>query len=139
MGMTNYLEEQLGAHLFRDGTFAKPTTLYMGLFTTLPTTDAGDDGVEEAAASYDRVAYGPSDTHWAAPVGGNGEFYNSFSIIFPTPQEDWGTIVGWGLFDADLSTGGNLLIFSPLAANKNVPDGAPAPEFNPGAVKFTLD
>ena len=139
MGMTNYLEEQLGNHLFRAGTFVKPTELYMGLFTTLPTDDAGTGGVEEAAASYDRVLYGPSDTHWAAPVGGNGEFYNLFSIIFPTPQEDWGTIVGWGLWDDTLLGGGNLLIFHALAANKNVPNGAPAPEFNPGAVKFTLD
>jgi len=139
MGMTNWLEEQLGTHLFRAGTFNKATGLYMGLFTTLPTTDVGDDGVECVAASYDRVLYGPSDTHWAAPVAGNGEFYNLFSIIFPTPAEDWTTIVGWGLWDADLATGGNLWIFQALAANKNVPNGAPAPEFNPGAVKFTLD
>lgn len=138
MGMTDYLEEQMGTHLFRTGTYVKPTTLYMLLFTTLPTTGAAIDGVECAAASYDRVPYGPSDAAWAAPVGGNGEFYNLFSIIFPTPQENWGTIVGWGLADADLATGGNLLIFSALASNKNVPNGAPAPEFNPGAVKFTL-
>jgi hypothetical protein len=139
MGMTDYLEQQLGNHLFRDAAFTKPTTLYMGLFTTLPTADDGTGGIECPAASYGRVAYGPSNTHWTEPVDGNGEFYNLFSIIFPTPQEDWGTIVGWGLFDADLANGGNLLIFSPLASNKNVPNGAPAPEFNPGAVKFTFN
>jgi len=137
MGMTNYLEEQLGDHLFRDGTYAKPVSLHMGLFTTMPTTDAGDDGVEIAGASYARVSYGPSDSAWAEPVGGNGEFYNIFSIVFPTPAEDWGTVLGWGLFDA--ATGGNCLLFALLAASKNVPNGAPAPEFNPGAVKFTLD
>lgn len=139
MGMTNYLEEQLGMHLFRTGTYTAPTELHMGLFTTMPTSDVGDDGVEVAAASYDRVLYGPSDSAWSAPVDGNGEFYNLFSIIFPTPQEDWTTIVGWGLWDADLVTGGNLLVFSPLASDKNVPNGAPAPEFNPGAIKFTFD
>jgi len=139
MGMTNYLEEQIGGHLFRTSTMAKPTSLHLALFTALPTTDAGSDGVECAAASYDRVSYGPADAAWTAPVDGNGEFYNNYSIVFPTPQEDWGTIVGWGLFDADLETGGNLLIFSAIAANKNVPNGAPAPEFNPGAIKFTLD
>ena len=139
MGMTNYLELQLGTHMFRTESFAKPSGLYLGLFTVLPTNDAGEGGTELATASYDRVSYGPSDAAWSAPVDGNGEFYNLFSVIFPTPQEDWGTVVGWGLFDADLATGGNLLVFSALAANKNVPDGAPAPEFNPGAIKFTFD
>jgi hypothetical protein len=137
MGMTDYLEEQLGNHLFRSGTFAKPAEIHMGLFTTLPTADDGSGGVEIVGASYARVEYGPDDSAWAAPVGGNGEFYNVYSIVFPTPQEDWGTVVGWGLFDA--ATGGNLLLFAALASNKNVPNGAPAPEFNPGAVKFTLD
>ncbi len=137
MGMTNYLEEQLGTHIFRDGTYTPPTTLYMALLTTLPTSDECDDEVELATASYDRVAYGPSDAAWSAPVAGDGKFYNMFSIIFPTPGEDWGTIVGWCFYDAD--TGGNPLFFSALASNKNVPDGAPAPEFNPGAVSFTFD
>lgn len=136
MGMTDYLEEQLGTHLFRDGSYTKPTSLHLGLYTTLPTLDDGSDGVEEAAASYARVQYGPADAAWSLPVGGDGRFYNLYSIVFPTPQEDWGTIVGWGLWDA--ATGGNLLIFSAIAANKNVPYGAPAPEFNPGAVTFTL-
>ena len=80
MGMTNYLEEQLGNHIFRAGTYTPPTNLYLALFTTLPDNDAGENGVEVIAVSYDRVLYGPSDEAWSAPVDGNGEFYNIFSI-----------------------------------------------------------
>ena len=146
MGMSNYLEEQIGGFLFRDGTFTKPTTLYFGLLTTLPTADDGTGLVECAGTYYDRVLYGPSDLHWSAPVDGNGQYANLFSIIFPKPPsiaegppEGWGTIVGWALWDDSLANGGNYLISAPLGSNKNVPAGAPAPEFNPGAIKFTLD
>lgn len=134
MSASNYLENALVEHLFRSGTaLSQPTTLEIALFTTLPDED-NLGGVEPAAASYARVSYGPGAAYWSAPSAGDGRVANSFAITFPAPTEDWGTILGFGIFDQS----GNLLFVNSLAAPKDVLSGNPAPEFNPGALAVII-
>ena len=59
---------------------------------------------------------------------------NSYAITFPAPTENWGTIVGFGIYDQL----GNLLFLDNLSANKDVLAGNPAPEFNPGALSVVI-
>ena len=65
---SDYLENKLIDHLFRAGTFAKPTALWVALFTGSP-ADAGG-GTEVTGGSYARVNLAPSDTNWRATQGG---------------------------------------------------------------------
>lgn len=131
----NYLEEQIGTHLLRTGVWPKPAGIFVALFTTMPAED-GSGGVEVSGGNYARVQHGPADDKWAAPTGGDGQFANIGAITFPAPNADWGSVVGFGLFDA--ATGGIYQTGNTLAAARNIVAGDPAPNFPAGALKMTI-
>ncbi|MDG4551956.1 MAG: hypothetical protein P9F19_02005 [Candidatus Contendobacter sp.] len=132
---SDYLENNI-ANLFRTTAVAKPAKIYVALFTTLP-NEANVGGVEVSGGNYARVQNGPSDAAWSAPSGGNGQISNIPSIAFNNPTADWGTIIGFGLYDA--LTAGNLLIFAPLSSPKTINAGDPPPAFSPGALTIMID
>jgi hypothetical protein len=133
--MSDYLEGQVIAHLFRTATFTKPPALYIALFTVTPSDSGG--GTEVTGGSYARVARAPLDANWAAPTGGNGTTSNVAAVTFPTPTANWGTIVAIGIFDA--STSGNLLLWGPLVTSKTVNNGDAAPSFGAGSLAVAFD
>lgn len=130
---TNTLEELIGNHLLRTATWAKPATIYVALFTTLPAED-GTGGVEVTGGNYARVQCGPSDAAWNAPVSGNGEYSNAAAIVYGAPNANWGNVVGAGIFDA--LSGGILLAKATLDTARNIVAGDPAPNFPAGSLKF---
>ncbi|MCK5848972.1 MAG: hypothetical protein KAH01_07250 [Caldisericia bacterium] len=101
--MSDYLEENLMNHVFRNTNYAPPGTVYLSLFSTDP-TDA-DVGTEIAGNGYAR-----KDVSFIAPVDGVSS--NDPEIIFPAATADWDTITHIGLRDA--STAGNLLMHQAL-------------------------
>jgi hypothetical protein len=133
MSASNYLENLCIELLFRSGTIHQPTALKVALFLTMPGED-GVGGAEPSAPSYARADAGPGATYWSAPVSGDGTTTNDIAIIFPTPVEDWGTVLGYGIYD-DL---GNLLILDTLAVSKEILAGDPAPIFSPGALSIIV-
>lgn len=128
---SNYLEGELIKHIFRTGSFTKPSGLYIALFTTAPDKEAGTGGTEVSGGSYARVQVGPSDATWDAPANG-GDTANTSVITFPTPSANWGTIVAFGIYDA--ATSGNLLYSANLTASKTVNNGDTAPNFPAGSL-----
>lgn len=110
---SDYLEDALLNHVLRNVTYTSPTTIYVGLYTTMPSDD-GTGGVEVSGGSYARQS-----VTFSAPV--SGQVANSALVTFPTATADWGTVLGIGLFDA--STGGNLLYYGTLTASKIVGTG----------------
>lgn len=109
---SNYLENALINATLRNTSYASPTTVYVGLFTTDP-TDAGT-GTEVAGGSYARTA-----VTFGAPS--NGVASNNADVTFPTATGSWGTVTHVGIHDA--STTGNLLYHSSLTASKTVGTG----------------
>jgi len=107
---TDYLEDALLNHVLRNTTYTSPTTIYVGLFTTMPSDD-GTGGVEVSGGSYARQS-----VVFAAPS--SGVVANNALVSFPTATGAWGTVLGMGLFDA--LSGGNLLYFGTLTASKTV-------------------
>ena len=132
--MSDYLEVELRKHLFRTGSFTKPSALWIGLYTAAP-TDAGG-GTEVTGGSYARVQRDPLDANWTAASSTDGLTDNAAAITFPTPSANWGTITHFGIFDA--STTGNLLIWGALTTSKTVNNGDPAPSFAIGALDITF-
>lgn len=133
---SDYLETQVGTHLLRTGSFTKPSTIYVALFTVMPSED-GTGGTEVTGGSYARIQHGPSDATWAAPTGGDGVFSNIGSIQFASPTANWGTVVGFGLYDA--ITTGNYLIGNTLTGGSVVVNnGDPAPAFGAGDLVVTF-
>lgn len=132
---TNYLEDEVIKHIFRTGSFTKPTGLHVALFTAAPGEAGG--GTEVTGGSYARVNHAPGDANWAATSGGNGTTSNAAAITFPAPTANWGTVTHWGVFDA--STGGNLLIYAALTVSKTINNGDAAPSFGVGALTYQDD
>jgi hypothetical protein len=152
--MTDFLENKLIDFLFRGqalgingstaGIATGPTNLYVGLLTAPPTDSAA--GTEVTGGNYARVTEPCTLANWAgtqaaastvASTGSSGTTSNNTAITFPAPTAAWGVVVGLGLYDA--ATGGNLLIYSPLAANKTVNSGDPAPSFAAAALTVQID
>ena len=132
--MSDYLENEVIKHIFRTGSFTKPTNLYIGLLTAAP-SDAGG-GTEVSGGSYARVANNPADANWAATSGTNGTTSNVAAITFPTPTASWGTVTHFGIYDA--ATAGNLLFHSPLTTSKTINSGDSV-SFAAGALTIVFD
>lgn len=132
--MSDYLEGQLRAHIFRTASFTKPTELHVALFTVTPSDSGG--GTEVTGGSYARVQRDPLDANWTAASATDGLTDNAAAITFPAPSANWGTVVAFGIFDA--STSGNLLVWGPITPNKTINNGDPAPAFAIGALDVTF-
>lgn len=131
---TNALEDLIIQHMFRTGSWAKPTVMAIGLFTAAPGETGG--GTEVTGGSYARVDVPPLDANWAATLGGNGQTSNVAAIIFPTPTANWGTVTHFGIFTATL--GGTLWVYAALTTSKTINNGDPAPQFNASALTVTV-
>lgn len=132
---TNYTEGQIANHIFRTGSFTKPSTLFVGLMSAVSDGEAGTV-TELSGGGYARVANAPGDANWAAPVSGNGTVSNVGAITFPQATADWTTATHFGIWDA--STAGNLLVYAPLAANRTVTNGS-TPSFAAGQLTVQVD
>jgi hypothetical protein len=131
---SDYLEVELRKHVFRTGSFTKPSELWVALYTAAP-NDAGG-GTEVSGGSYARVARAPADANWTAPDATGGVTRNADVITFPAPTANWGTVTHFGIFDA--SSGGNLLVWGALSASRTINNGDAAPEFAVGALEITF-
>jgi hypothetical protein len=106
---SNYLEDAILNHVLRNTALTSPSTVYVGLFTVA----AGEGGgqTEVSGNNYSRKAI-----TFAAPSGGTCT--QSGDVLFDVASGNWGTIVGYGIFDA--STAGNLLYYSTVTPNKAI-------------------
>lgn len=132
--MSDYLEGELRKHIFRTGSFTKPTGLWVALFTSAP-SDAGG-GTEVSGGSYARVNVAPLDANWTATSSTDGVTSNASAVTFAAPTANWGTVTHFGIFDA--STAGNLLVHGALTASRIINNGDAAPSFAAGALTVTF-
>src|SRR3990172_9008494 len=128
--MSDYLEGELRKHLFRTGSFTKPTVLAVGLFTAAPSDSGG--GTEVSGGSYARVQRDPLDANWTAPDSTGGLTDNAAALTFPAPTANWGVVTHFGIFDN--TAAGNLLFWGALTTPKTINNGDPAPAFAIGAL-----
>jgi len=115
-GQSDYLNSAM-LNWMKGTTFlAAPTTTYVALFTTAPTSDAGTGGTEVFGGGYARQAI-TSSSGWSAISGGATvaeQISNAGVITFPTPTASFGTVVAVGIYDA--LTAGNLLYFATITS-----------------------
>ena len=81
--------------------------VYLALFTVAPGETGG--GTEVAGAGYERM-----ELKTSAASGGSKT--NSEEILFPEAEGDWGTIMGYGVFDA--AVGGTLRWYRALTQSE---------------------
>ena len=113
MSLTNAFETSTLQYLLTTDSVTRPTNWYVGLFTSDP-TDTGAAGTEVSGNGYARTAVTFSVTGDTAS--------NTAGVEFPAADGgDWGLVSHIGIMDA--STGGNMIIHSPLNASKTIADG----------------
>ena len=119
--MSNYLENKLIDHLLRDTAFSAPGSMYVGLAGAYDAAEleAGTLTGELSGGSYARVSV-KGDSNWSAG-GTNGHTDNENNISFTTATGDWGYVSG--LFLADASSGGNVILYGSLTTPKIVENG----------------
>lgn len=102
---SDYLENKVLDHVLRNTALTSPTTVYVGLHTVAPTDSTG--GTEVSGGSYARQSV-------AFDAASGGATANTSLITFPTATASWGTVVGFGIFDAE--TAGNLLYWGTITS-----------------------
>mgnify|MGYP001605271628 CR=1 FL=1 len=132
--MSDYLEGQLRAHIFRTASFTKPTALYVSLHTADPLDAA--TGAEVSGGAYARVSVPPLDANWTAPDTTGGLTDNVAAITFPAPTANWGVVTHFAIWDA--ATVGNMLVHGVLTTPKTINNGDAAPSFAIGALDVTF-
>lgn len=119
--LTSLAAEALLKHFVGKETFTKPTTLWLGLFSTVPS--AVSSGIELLTTTngennnYERVSI--SGTVWE--ITSSQTITTTNTTWFNTATKDWGTVAAVGVFDA--ATNGNLLWFAELEPSVTVTEG----------------
>lgn len=136
-GKSQYLENAMLNWLKGTTFVAAPATVYIALFTTNPTDDAGTSAVEVSGGSYARASITTS-TGWSSISGAPSapaQISNGSTVTFATPTASWGTVIGIGIYDA--STAGNLLYWNSITSQA-IGSGVVA-SFSAGALIITED
>ena len=132
--MSDYLEDKFRTHVFRTGTFTKPSVLAVALYTAAPGETGG--GTEVSGGSYARVQRDPLDANWTAASATNGLTDNAAALTFPAPTANWGSVTHLAILDA--TSGGNFMVYGALTTPKTVNASDPAPAFGIGALSVTF-
>ena len=110
MSFTNFLEQKVLEHVFRNVAYTSPTALYVGLFTSTPSDSTA--GTEVSGGSYARQSVAFSFTS-----GDPSSVTNTAQITFPTSTAAWGTVTHAGIYDA--LTYGNFLAYAELTLSSD--------------------
>lgn len=121
--MSDYLETAILNHIFRNtAIFSTPTTLYLSLHTANPADDASGTEVSTTSTGYARKSITTTGgTAFEVPAddgSGSMQTSNDAVVTFATPSASWGDVTHFGIWTA--STGGNLLFYGALDAQKTI-------------------
>ena len=136
--MSDYLEQEVIKHIFRTGSFTKPTVLAVALCTAAPNDASTGATITEVANSngYARATINPLDANWTAP-GTSGLTDNAVVIMFGPATGSWGTITHIAIVDSATHGAGNMLMYGTLASSITISSGESF-AFNVGALDITF-
>jgi len=123
--MSDYLEVELRKHVFRTGTYTKPTVLGFSFCTASP-TDAGTGASQSEvpnAAAYARIDRPPLDANWTGASAVDGLTDNAAAITFVAATGAWGTCTHTAINDSITYGAGNMLLHGALGTSKVVGNG----------------
>lgn len=123
--LSNYLEDKLLDHFLGTTAYTKPTTAYLALYTVAPTDSTS--GTEVSGGSYARQTVTFSAASGGATSNDSNVDFNGMPAC---------TVVAVAVLDA--LTGGNILVYGPLTANKTV-DAGDILRIGTGDLDITID
>jgi|VirMetMinimDraft_7_1064189.scaffolds.fasta_scaffold00592_7 hypothetical protein len=104
---SDYAENAVLNHVFRNVALTSPTTVYLSLHTTPGPSDAGSANEITAVGNYVRMA-----VTFGAPAA--GVITNSVAVSWTNTGTNYGTIVSVGIWDA--LSGGNMLAWDGITS-----------------------
>jgi hypothetical protein len=128
--LSNFLENKLIDILFRGGSYAVPSTVYIALCTTMPTAANTGATISEPGGNYSRKGVPTTTAAWystqtdttASSTGTTGATGNVSAITWTTVS--WtGTITSVAILDSVTLGAGNMLWFSNFTPTKTVSSG----------------
>ena len=113
--MSQYLEEELLDHYFKNEAATAVTTMYVALSTTLPTDPTDVTFTEVTETAYAAVAR-PNPTSWTV-ASSSGVFtaVSSGDVTFAVNTGGVYTIVAIGLYGSSTVAAGNLLFYGSVS------------------------
>lgn len=149
-GMSNYLENELADHLFRNRSFTAPTTACVALLTAAPSDASTGATITEASyTGYARGALNQSASNWKGTggettatdsSGTNGTVSNNSVITIGSAATSGPTLVThFAVLDSCTIGAGNVLFYAALTASKTINNGDPAPTFAVDALTVQID
>ncbi|BAQ89938.1 b-glycanase [uncultured Mediterranean phage uvMED] len=111
MAFTDYLENKVLDFVFSGGSFSQPGTKYLALYTVAPTDSSA--GTEVTGGGYVRQT--------VTLTTSGSDTTNSAAVEYPTATAGYGTVVAVAVLDS--LTGGNMLAYASLTANKTIATG----------------
>lgn len=133
--LSDYLENALLDHIFRNSAYSTPATnVWIALYTS-PTTDTGGGTEVTDTGGYVRERVQGTGA-WDAPSG--GATANTAEIAFTQATASWGTVTHVAVKDSCSDTGSdNHLMHGSLTSQKTVNNGDTF-KFNAGDFDVTL-
>ena len=125
-----YLENTILDLVLRGTPYTPPSAVYLALFTNNPTDANTGSEVNSVGTGYSR-----KQMVFSSPSS-NGAISNSNEILFDPATASFGKVTHLGVFDAE--TGGNLLIYGPVAESLTIQIGESA-NFPSGSVRFSIE
>ena len=126
MPKSNWLRDALLNHALRSASFAKPSTVWLALFTSDPgPTGSLASELPIGVGGYARAAVTVGDAQWSAPAT-SGDYratMNNNVISFGTASANLGTVTHVALMDA--ATAGNMLWYDALDTSRTINNGDP--------------
>lgn len=120
MNLSDYLEKKINDHIFGGPDYIRPSTIYVGLFTSAPSDGGG--GTEISGNGYARLAITNNTTNFPGATSGTGTKTNGVQLSFAAASGgNWGTVTHYALFDA--ASSGNMLMHGELGTSRAVNDG----------------
>jgi hypothetical protein len=125
--LSDFMEDALLKHIFRNTTWSRPASIYVALFTVAPSDSGGGTEVPTGGGTlYARqgLATGVGSV-WDPPVvegGGGYACKNTGDITFPVAGVAWGAIVAVALYDGNTGAD-NLMFWSLLTPNATIAAG----------------
>ena len=120
--MSNYLENKLINHIFRNISYDMPSTLAIALCTAIPNDYSTGSTIVEVPNShgYQRKIIAPNTTNWSEIIAENGTTYNKTAVTFTTATGYWGVITSIAITDSATWGAGNVLFWGNLETPQTI-------------------
>ena len=132
--------------IFRGQSITFSNSLWIGLFTVAPTSSSSG-GTEVSATDYtrqsiDRTLFDFCGTQGTGTTeissGTSGTVSNNVEVTWPTPTSDWGTIVGFAIFNQETGTDIPYILYCDITNPVTVTLGGSAVSFAISSLQINL-